>query len=149
MPHELLFVRLPAVAAKETFMVQVLNHPSIPDGTYSFPEMYCDEPACDCRRALIQVWNNDRPGHSLALIGYGWERAAFYRKWYRGQEGWKELVGAHLAVGASQGRHAEEFLAIFLKLLEHRDNVERIRRHYAQFRAAPPPRGWLSRLLKG
>ncbi|MBX3733107.1 MAG: hypothetical protein KF791_10995 [Verrucomicrobiae bacterium] len=102
--------------------------------------MYCDEDDCDCRRALFQVWDNDRPGHSLALIGYGWEPAAFYRKWFDGEEGWEDLVGAHLAVAAPQGRHAEEFLTIFRHLVSHPDNVERIRRHYTQFRAASPAR---------
>lgn len=145
MPHELLFVRLPEIASKETFVVQILNHPAIPEGIYSFPEMYCNEPDCDCRRALIQVWDNRKPGHSLALIGYGWEPPAFYRKWFHGEEGWEELVGAELAVGTSQGRHAEDFLAIFRQLLTHPDNAERIRRHYAQFRAAPAARNWSAR----
>lgn len=148
MPHELLFSRLPEVASKETFIVQVTGHRVIPDGIYSFPEMYCNEADCDCRRALLQVWDNTNPGHSLALMGYGWEPAAFYRKWYHGEEGWEELVGAHLAIGAPQGRYAVEFLTILRQLLSHPDNVERIRRHHALFRAAPAARGLKSKLRR-
>lgn len=149
MAHELLFMRVPKIASKETTVVKITGHPSIPDGTYSYPEMYCNDPGCDCRRALIQVWDNEKPGHSLALIGFGWEPAAFYRKWFRGGEGWKELVGAQLAVGAPQGPHAEAFLAILrTRFKSDPKAVEQIRRHYALFRAAPARKSWMS-LFRG
>lgn len=65
--------------------------------------------------------------------GYSCEPPAFYRKWFHGEEGWEELVGAEWAVGASQGRHAEEFLAIFRRLLTHPDGLIRSPMHVFKF----------------
>lgn len=49
----------PEVARTETRSVTVKDLPSLPDGDYGFFESYCDDPSCDCRRVLINVYRSD------------------------------------------------------------------------------------------
>lgn len=53
--------------------------PGLPDGQYSLVDCYCADPDCDCRKVMIQVHHDQQ---YVALINYGWEPIAFYKKWY-------------------------------------------------------------------
>ena len=71
MPFETIF---PKIARDEVRVVQSTGHDRLPLGRYVFRELYCDEPACDCRRALLQVWSEE--GRRIAAtINYGFEPA--------------------------------------------------------------------------
>src|SRR3990172_12717994 len=83
MPYELLHSLLPDVAERETRTITVLPKSSfpLPPAHYSLCEMFCDEPGCDCRRAMLCV------GSSLtqkpeAVIAYGWGSREVYVKWF-------------------------------------------------------------------
>ena len=48
--------RFPQTAARETRSLHVVGTGGpLPPGEYGYLEFYCDEPACDCRRVLLQV----------------------------------------------------------------------------------------------
>jgi hypothetical protein len=70
MPYESFRARFPEIAEKETRTITIMNHASIPTGNYGLIEMYCNEPACDCRRVFFDVYDWER-GTSMGIIAYG------------------------------------------------------------------------------
>lgn len=67
-----LFARFPEIAARETRVIQVrISQRGLPTGNYGFLESYCNDPACDCRRALIQVTEERQPTEILATLNVG------------------------------------------------------------------------------
>lgn len=65
-------------AAHQVRTVSIKLSPQLPDGEYSFIDMYCADPGCDCRKTMIQVMHK---GELVSVINYGWEPAPFYEKW--------------------------------------------------------------------
>jgi len=137
--------RFPEVGYAETRTARVTGRRDLSDGNYGFIEMFCTDPACDCRRAIIQVIEEKAPGDVVATINYGWETPEFYRSWLGGETDDMELAGASLELLGKQGRHAVALLRLFERLLKDRSYADRIRKHYEMFkgaqRAAPSRRG--------
>lgn len=124
------FSRFHEIARFETFVVTIPpDLPGAPSGQYAFVELYCDVPACDCRRVLLQVWQYEKPGVVLATINYGWETLRFCEKWAHSWEDARDIVAAGLDPLNPQGPHAEVFLDIF------RDFVRKDPKWSARFRA--------------
>ena len=74
--------RFPEVGARETRSVTVPPRQDLPEGEYGFVELYCDEPACDCRRVILDVLRPETGWSKVwATISYGWESLDFYGKW--------------------------------------------------------------------
>ena len=48
----------------------------IPPGSYGLLEFYCPDPACDCRRVMLNVAEEREPERFLAAISYGFDRDA-------------------------------------------------------------------------
>ncbi|MGH9755899.1 MAG: hypothetical protein ACREA2_24215, partial [Blastocatellia bacterium] len=71
-----------------------------------------------------------------ATINYGWEGLAFYERWMRDEELAKEAVGAALDPLNAQTPYSRAFLKLFQWVLEDELYVERLKRHYAQFKVA-------------
>lgn len=140
MPFESLHSRLPALAEAETRSVIVLPQAAsaLPAADYSFVEMFCNEPRCDCRRVFFTVFSSltQKPE---AVIAYGWESASFYRKWFKfkvSKEDIAELMGPVLNMGSPQGQYAPAILNLFTEvLLCDPGYIERLKRHYRSFRA--------------
>ena len=132
----------PEMAKSEAAYLSCVNHPSIEDGKYLLFEMYCAEPACDCRQVMILVLGDAQAvGQSdvLAAFTFGWESSAFYKKWLRqvphAPEAETDLwSGAHLLPDTSPSASADAFLAAFRLFIRHPSNVQRYRRHYQLFR---------------
>ena len=64
--------------AHQVRTVSIAKSPQLPDGEYSFIDMYCTDSECDCRKVMIQVIHN---GKLVSVINYGWETASFYENW--------------------------------------------------------------------
>jgi hypothetical protein len=64
--------------AHQVRTVSIKQSPQLPDGEYSFIDMYCVDPKCDCRKTMIQVMHN---GKLVSVINYGWESATYYENW--------------------------------------------------------------------
>lgn len=112
----------------------------LPAGTYGFLELYCNEPGCDCRYVFISVVNpNMKEGDdSLAMINYGWEDVAFYKKWMGGDtKSAREMKGPGLTSAiVRQPKFASALLDLFKVALQDPAYVERLKRHYRMFREA-------------
>ncbi|HVJ90548.1 MAG TPA: SEC-C metal-binding domain-containing protein [Labilithrix sp.] len=69
MPFDTIF---PDIAKNEARVIRALDHDELPRGTYVFRELYCNEPNCDCRRALVQVyWAEGK--RVAATVNYAFE----------------------------------------------------------------------------
>ena len=65
----------PDLAVKETRVIHVLQpQRGIPLGAYGLLEFYCPDPACDCRRVMLNVAEEREPERFLAAISYGFDR---------------------------------------------------------------------------
>jgi len=163
MPFALFYSRFPEIAEAETRSVILPagdNPWGLPAGTHSFLDMYCDEPGCDCRRVMLFTTSSAYPPSEqpMAVIGYGWEPAAFYGAWFGGHassEDIAEMMGPSLNFGSRQTDLAPALLRIFQEIvLPTEGYLERLKRHYAMFRASVdggpgPKKKKRSRKLRG
>ena len=139
MPYVYLREHLPEIAERETRTITVLEQSTtgLPPAEYSLLEMYCDERGCDCRRVffyVVSLLKND----VKAVIAYGWESPEFYARWMRDDspEMIEELQGPVLNMGSPQSSLAPAILKIVKDIiLQDCAYVERIKSHYAMFRA--------------
>jgi hypothetical protein len=142
MPFVLFHEFFPEVAEAETRSVTRWGDPELPDASYGFVELFCDEEGCDCRRAFIWVVSEQvrtKSGSPLATISYGWEDERFYEEWASfplTAEDLDELKGPALVRLTPQSEHAPKLLELFEMLLEDEEYAQRIERHYQMFRSA-------------
>jgi len=135
--------QFPDCAGADRLVLQVqAKGLALPPGEYGFFERYCEDPHCDCRRALLQVISPQRPGEILATINFGWESAAFYTSWMHGDaKAGREITSASLDPINPNSELAGALLEAF------RDHVrrtpacpQRLRRHYELFKSKLTPR---------
>jgi hypothetical protein len=130
----------PEIAFRETRSIALSSGSDygLPADDYGFLEMYCSEAGCDCRRVYFQVIAMSNPSVVLAVISWGWEPLAFYRKWghYPGAaKDAKEMKEPALALLNEQSALAPALLELAKGLLlSSPEYVERIKRHYTLFR---------------
>ena len=145
-----LFEVLPEVAMKETRTVTAFpgNELGLPPGEYGLVESYCDDKDCDCQRVLLAVVSSVTQA-PVAFIYYGWETLSFYNKWFnRGknvnfadmsaidQRAVRYMHGVNLSEDHEQSELAPVLLELISKqTLQDKVYVDRLKRHYTQFRA--------------
>jgi len=132
MALELLHDRFPALAEHETRTLTVFKRDGLPDGSYAFLEMFCNEPGC----VLFYVLSS-RHKDVQAVIGWGWETLEFYAKWFRhgDPQAVAEMKGPVLNPLSPQSSLAPAILELAKDvLLKDPAYVERVKRHYALFR---------------
>ena|ERR1017187_2538452 len=135
MPMTPFMERFPEVGVRETRSVTVTHRQDLPDGEYSFLELYCDEPNCDCRRVIIDVLRPETGWSKIwATISYGWEGLDFYLKWGATASDPSEVKGPYLDPLNPQTKYSAALLNLFRFLLQSPDYVERLKRHYQMFR---------------
>jgi hypothetical protein len=134
-------LRFPKIGVTETRTAIHFNEKGVED-TFLFLELYCDDDGCDCRRVLVKVFSEReaRAGREglLASLSFGWEPEQFYRDWAGyplSKAELHDLKGPALQRMALQSARADEMLEQFQLLLGDATYVERIKRHYAMFRA--------------
>lgn len=129
----------PECAERETRTIIVLPEANlgVPAGEYGLLEMFCDEPGCDCRRVFFSVFSLTSKRID-AVIAWGWENIEFYSRWmsHSNRQASEYLKGPALNLGSPEADYAPAILALVREIL-NRDPafVERIKRHYALFRA--------------
>jgi len=130
---------LPAIAEKETRTITVFknNDLGLPADEYGFVELFCNNKKCDCRRVFFEVFSRNR-NQSEAVICWGWENAAFYKKWMGGyidKQMLTELIGPSLNFSSPQSPLAQALLNLFSKiLLKDEVYINRVRNHYNMFK---------------
>lgn len=83
----------------------------LPAEEYALVEFNCSDAKCDCRKVILQVWNSQNPGVSIATFNFGWESPDFYVRWMHGDESAGILSGLSLEPISPQSRHAEPLMA--------------------------------------
>ena len=95
--------------------VTISCDPNLPDGEYSFVDMYCTDSSCDCRKTMVAVLHK---GTNIATIDYGWESEAYYEKWIGGGfPGMPKMSGTSIAT-CSNRISPNGILALFNHLLD-------------------------------
>jgi hypothetical protein len=137
MEYEPFHDRFPNIATEETHTLIVMNDPELPDDSYTLVEAYCNEPDCDCRRVIFNVYSEMRQS-IVAVIAYGWESKTFYREWLGmdAPEALDELKGPALNRLSRQSNLAPALLERVEVVLKDRAYVERLKRHYRMFKDA-------------
>jgi hypothetical protein len=110
----------PELAERETRTITVLKtHDDLPEGTYGLFESYCPDPACDCRRVMLNIALKEKLERGyLATISYGFDRD-------------EEMAGPFLDPLNPQSEHSEALLEmVTTATLSDRRYVERLERHY-------------------
>lgn len=136
MAYEPFYERFPKIAEEETRKIISLGDLDLPDGEYVLIEAYCNEPNCDCRRVFFNVYSPQRR-EVVAVIAYGWESRGYYRKWFGKDEPriLDELKGPSLNALSPQSELAPVLLQKIEWVLQDKQYVARIRRHYKIFKA--------------
>jgi hypothetical protein len=137
MPFAPFFRKFLDVAEAETRAVLVASDPILPPGRYPFIEFYCNEPGCDCRRVIFHVMREDTRTVE-AEIGFGWEDRAYYVKWMGDDDPdvIARMIGpAHNNIGGPITEWSDVLLEHVREAVRDRAYVERIKRHYAMYRA--------------
>lgn len=130
--------RFPELAEAETRTITILRHDKLPADEYALLESYCEQPDCDCRRVMLSVISRRRQ-QLLAVIAFGWEDEAFYRRWLRDDdpEVVSELQGPVLNRMSRQSPLAPALLEIVTETaLDDEAYVARLKRHYRLFKKA-------------
>jgi hypothetical protein len=114
-----LFAVDPELAARETRVMHTLvPQGKLPVGSYGLLEFYCPDPACECRRVMLNIAEENGPGRCLAFISYGFDRD-------------EEDAGPFLDPLNPQRRYAEDLLQLVEKtVLSDPRYVARLERHY-------------------
>lgn len=110
----------PELAERETRTITVLKtHGGLPQGTYGLIESYCPDPACDCRRVMLNIAYQEQLERGyLATISYGFDRD-------------EDMAGPFLDPLNPQSEHSEALLELVtMGALSDRQYVERLEEHY-------------------
>lgn len=145
MPYSSFHSRFPEVAERETRTITVIDPSNfnVPAAHYSFIEMFCDEPGCDCRRVFFSVVSSLQ-NDIKAVIVWGWEKKGFYVKWMGDSDPHviKNLMGPVLNLSSPQSKLAPALLKLFREvLLTDNAYVQRVKRHYHMFRETVENKG--------
>lgn len=148
MPYEPFYERFRELAMSETrsFTVEEGNYPGLPADEYALLEAYCNDKNCDCRRVFFNIASRKQQ-RIVAVVTFGWENEAFYRKWYGGGNDElarmviSEMMGLGLNSASPQSKIAPALLAPIRDiLLDDPAYVERLKRHYQIFKEKIDPK---------
>jgi hypothetical protein len=110
----------PELAERETRTITVIRtHGDLPPGTYGLIESFCADPACDCRRVMLNVAQEEQLERGyLATISYAFDRD-------------DDMPGPFLDPLNAQSEHSKALLRLVAtSVLSDRRYVERLERHY-------------------
>jgi hypothetical protein len=148
MPYEPFYERFRELAMSETRSFTIdESYPHLPEDEYALLEAYCNDKNCDCRRVFFNVASRNQQ-KLVAVITYGWESEAFYRKWYGGKDDElarmvvDEMMGLGLNSASPQSPLARALLAPIREILDDPDYVARIKRHYQIFKEKVDPKNF-------
>ena len=133
--------RFPELGPGETRTAFFPDDDLVPRGNYAFVESYCDEGDCDCRRVLLTVVEESTRGKIWATISFGWDSPQWFTDETEQEDLGATASGAFLDPLCPQSEHAAKFLDLFeCMITQDPAYLERLKRHYAMFKGAPPPR---------
>jgi hypothetical protein len=110
----------PELAKRETRTVTLIRgQGDLPEGAYALIESYCPDPACDCRRVMLNIAGKEQPDRGfLATINYGFDRD-------------DDMAGPFLDPLNPQSEYSEALLELVTEaVLSDQKYVERLEAHY-------------------
>ena len=110
----------PELAERETRTVTIVRTQcDLPEGTYGLIESFCPDPACDCRRVMLNIACEEQLERGyLATISYGFDRD-------------EEMAGPFLDPLNPQSEYSEALLEMVVtSALSDQRYVERLEEHY-------------------
>jgi len=127
----------PELAEEEIRNVQVFDDLSIPAGTYTLVESYCNQANCDCRRVFFSVYSSVS-NQMEAVVAYGWESPRFYARWMNTNNPAtiQALQGPLLNPGSPQSKWAPALLNLIQTVvLKDEKYIRRLETHYNLFKS--------------
>jgi hypothetical protein len=106
----------PDMAQAECRAATVFGRDDLPDDEYGLLESYCDDPACDCRRVMLNVASR-KQNKILATVSFGFDPN-------------DPLRGPFLDPLNRQSKHAPALLKLVEIILQDGQYVARLERHY-------------------
>ncbi len=107
----------PDLAEAECRVATVLNRRDLPDDEYGLLESYCDDPACDCRRVMLNVVSR-KQNKILATVSFGFDPN-------------DSMCGPFLDSLNRQSKHAPALLKLLESVLDDGAYVARLEWHYS------------------
>jgi hypothetical protein len=115
------------LGGKETRVLTVRGYTALPNDEYALLEAYCMDPACDCRRVMLNVVGRHQGASPLASVSFGFERDS-------------EMAGPFLDPINPQSQYADVLFPLVVQILADQAYVSRLESHYRQVkRAAADP----------
>jgi len=135
MPYTVFHEKFSEIEKEETQSLIAIADPELPEGNYALVEAYCDEVGCDCRRVFFNIYS-ERRNEVVAVIAYGWENRKFYADWFGDNDPQiiDDLKGPALNLASHQSELAPILLDKIKYVLNDRNHIERIKRHYRMFK---------------
>ncbi len=118
-------------SAHQVPLLRISHSPLLPDGEYSFIDMYCSDPGYDCRKTMFQVMHE---GRLVSTINYGWEAAEFYEQWMGAdvEDGlFPSMKGVSIDMSSPNLVSQEGILGLFQALLNDMW-IAKFKRHYKE-----------------
>ena len=139
MPMTSFYTRCMETAQRETRGVTIAADPNLPKGDFIFTELYCDDPECECSRVIFCVQPRGDLSTILATLNFGWESAAYYAAWSHDENLAEEMATLTLEPFGQQTKYSEGFFRLAQEILiADPAYIQRLKRHYAEFRATLP-----------
>ena len=110
----------PELAERETRTITVIGtQDDLPEGTYGLIESFCPDPACDCRRVMLNIACEEQLERGyLATISYGFDRD-------------DDMAGPFLDPLNPQSEFSESLLRMVTDaVLSDRRYLDRLEEHY-------------------
>jgi len=102
---------------------------------YEFHESFCSDHECDCRKAMINVVNQN--GERITTLSYCWEDIDYYLSQGFSEHSAKDMVGINFDMCASKpNQDAHEAKKMFEELVKDESYAKRIVKHYKAFKKA-------------
>lgn len=125
----------PELAEKESRSIQVFSNPKLAGDLFLLLEFFCDEPKCDCRKVMLNVFSLKRK-ENVAVINFGWESEIFYEKWCgrKDKKMIQELRGPSINSLAPTTDITRKVFEHVKLTLDNHIYVQRLKQHYEIFR---------------
>jgi hypothetical protein len=117
----------------EVRSIVLKDEPRLPDGAYDLIDTYCTDPACDCRKTIIQIFYDKT---LVSIVSFGWESPKFYLRWLkstRDHELANEMSGVSIDFSSPDRVSREGILALMHHLLDDKW-ISLIKDHYWRIR---------------
>jgi hypothetical protein len=127
--------KFPKIAEKDTRTFAVLDDSGLLKNQYGLFETYCNDPACDCQRVLLNVIDL-KTGETSAIIAFGWKSKEFYSNQIgtSNENTLHSIKGPALDTTGPKTEKANLLLEQVGYILKDKSYIGKLIRHYNMFK---------------